>query len=83
MRRLHDNGQNYHPAYVAYQNLTTPEIFVANDLCVRYNINKDYWISYNIAHPIEEKNESSGALTIGSGISVFLALLLIELALLI
>jgi len=82
-RRLYDNGKTYHPAYIAYKNLTTPEIYVANDYCVQGDINRDYWVSFNIVHPYNPNNTSGGSTTISSSVSIFLALLLIELALLI
>ena len=78
-RRLKDSKDAFHPSFVSYKNLTTPEMYANNDQCVQWNLNKDYWVSYNIVHPIEHKNNTDGATTLSAGISVLLALLLIEL----
>lgn len=80
-RRLADNNADYHRGYVAYKNLTTPEMFVNNDYCVQWDIARDYWTSFNIVNPNRGKNSDAG-ITITSGASLFIVLLLIEFALL-
>lgn len=83
MRRQMDNPQDYHGAYAAYKNLTTPELYVDNELCVKWNVNKDYWVSYNAVHPFVENKTSGSITTYTLGASFLIAVLLIELALLI
>lgn len=81
-RRLADNSAIYHKAFLAYKNLTTPEMFVNNDYCVQWDINRDYWVSYNVVHPYQKKDSDAG-IALTSSATIFIALLLIELALLI
>jgi len=78
-RRLATSAKEFHAGFVAYKALTTPELYEKNDLCVQWNINKDYWVSYNIVHAIGPHNNTDGATTMTAGVSVLLALLLIEL----
>lgn len=80
-RRLADNSADYHRGYIAYKNITTPEMYANNDYCVQWNINRDYWTSFNVVHPYKKKDSDAG-ITLTSGVSVFAVLLLIEFALL-
>ena len=73
---------DYHAGYVAYKNLTSPEMYVNNELCAKWNINKDYWVSYNAVHPVIIVTPS-GSTTLTLSASFLIAILLIELALLI
>ena len=83
-RRLADNPREYHIGAAAHFNLTIPELFVDNDLCVQWNVHQMYWTSYNIANQEEKPNNTTdGSMTIKTSMSILLLLLLIELALLI
>ena len=81
-RRLADNVNEFHPAFVAYKNLTSAELYFNNEDCVQWDVNKDYWTSFKIAHPAAN-NTTNGILALTPSISIFIVLLLVELALLI
>jgi hypothetical protein len=84
LRRKAETPADYYGAYASHKNLTSPEIYMGNDQCTKMNINKDYWVAYNVVYPVNNSNNTNNTgWQMGTGISIFLVLLIIEISLLI